>query len=53
VKTETQEGETGHRRYKHSPREKKKGRCAFRLFGTYSLNEEAMSHVDPLLGDGH
>jgi hypothetical protein len=34
------------------PSEMKKWRYAGRLFGTINLEEVAMSHVDPLLGNG-
>jgi hypothetical protein len=43
-------GEIKHRHLKHSPREEKKWLYACRLFGTKSLKEGAMWHVDPLLG---
>jgi hypothetical protein len=39
------EGETDHRRHRHSPRKRRNGGM------TNSLKEEAMCHIDPLLGN--
>jgi hypothetical protein len=38
---------------KAQPSEKNKWRYAYRLFGTNSLKEGAMWHVDLLLGNAH